>query len=366
MMVPEEKPTNRWLVRGLVVGPRLPNGSVKFGHSCRIKIIPDGEATAHLQRAAQIRVDPLSILRQQFGPVGAFSFTPPLAHYTESRHELSITVAATNPPLAAMKAIEEADEYLAALTLAVGQQRYLFAPTIVEKLPDASGIHSYKHVPSGLGLAGVYYPEALKRDDEQNTKTLPRLSEGNKVFRRAFGYLRAAWLLSGVPLGDSALHKAILSNCFLTLETIANDVTKEWRKKNKELTRTQQVTVVEDLTEKLNDSDDAKEKTAAVREAHRALQRADRFFQDLKLKTAGEALGIEERFVELAVELSDLRNKKLNHPGSVGNEDLNDWIYKSEDPRLSDNPGHFGKGEVTAMTYLEAYADHLESKNEGE
>lgn len=100
-----------------------------------------------------------------------------------------------------------------------------------------------------------------------------------------------------------------------------------------------------------------------MREAHRELQRADRFFQNLKLKTAGETLGVEKKFVELAVELSELRNKKLNHPGSVGAEDLNEWIYKPDDPRLSGDPGHFGKGELTAMTYLKAYAAALAKGN---
>lgn len=358
-MFPEEKPTNKWLVRGLVVGPKLPKGSLKLGRSCRIKRITQGEVEAHLRRAAQIRVDPLSILRQQFGPVGALSLTPPISHYTESRHELSVTVIAPNPPLAASKALDEADEHLAALTLAISGQRYLFGPTIIEKLPDASGVHTQQHLASGLGIAGVYYPEALGRDDEQYAKTLLGLSDEDTTFGRAFGYLRAAWRLRDVPLEDLAIHKAVLTNCFLVLETIADAVTKEWRKKNKEITQVRQRAVVNGLAEKLAGlvgTDDVKKKVAAVREAHRELQQADRFFQDLKLTTAGETLGVERTFVELAVELSELRNKRLNHPGSVGVEDLSEWIYKPEDPRLSDDPGHFGKGELTAMTCLEAYA----------
>ena len=120
-----------------------------------------------------------------------------------------------------------------------------------------------------------------------------------------------------------------------------------------------QRTVVDELAEKLEElgsGADVQKKAAVVREAHRDLQRADRFFQDLKLKTAGETLGVEERFVQLAVELSELRNKKLNHPGSIGAEDLDEWIYKPSDPRLVGDEGHFGKGEQTAIAYLKAYA----------
>ncbi len=336
----------------------MPKSSVKLGRSCRIKRITDNEIRAHLQRAAQLRVDPLGMLRQQFGSVGALSLTLPITHYTESKHELSITVTATNPPLAVSKAVEEADEYLAALTLAVGEQKFLFGPTVVEKLPDASGTYPDQHLASGIGVAGVFYPKALERDDERYTKALLEMSERNKAFGRAFGYLCAAWRLSGVPLEDPAIHKAILSNCFLVLETVADDVTKEWRKRNKEATRARQREAVDALAKKLKylgDTDDVQKKAAVVREAHKELQRADRFFQDLKMRTAGEELGVEEMLVELAVELSELRNKKLNHPGSVGAENLNEWIYKPEDPRLSSDPGHFGKGELTAMAYLKAY-----------
>ena len=84
----------------------------------------------------------------------------------------------------------------------------------------------------------------------------------------------------------------------------------------------------------------------------------------LKLKTAGHMLGVEKRFVELAVELSELRNKKLNHPSSIGAEDIDEWIHKPSDPRLSGGEGHFGKGEQTALAYLKAYATHLEAKDE--
>lgn len=329
-----------------------------MGRSCRIKRITDGEVRTHLQMAAQLRVDTVRMLRQQFGAVGALSLTLPITDYVESRHELSITVTATNPPLAVSRAVEEADEYLAALTLAVGEQRYVFGPTVVEKLPDAGGVYPGQHLASRFGTAGVFYPEALERGDERYTKTLLELSEKNKAFGRAFGYLRAAWRLRGVPLADPAIHKAVLSNCFLALEAVADDVTKEWRKKNREITGARQRQAVDALAEKLEGLGDAADtkKVAAVREAHKALQRADRFFQDLKLRTAGDALGVEDRFVELAVELSKLRNKKLNHPGSMGAEDLNEWVYKPEDPRLSDDPGHFGKGELTAMAYLESYA----------
>lgn len=350
------------------MGPKLPKSAVKLGRSCTIKRITDGERLAHLQRAAQLRADPLAILRSQFGAVGALGYTLPITHVTESKHELSVTVAAPNPPLAASKAVEEADKYLGALTLAVSEQRYLFEPTIVEKLPDASGLHPYKHLPSGVGRAMVYYPGALKHDDERCAKALLELSAENKTFGRAFGYMCAAWRLTEVPLGDPAIYKAILANCFLVLETIADDVTKDWRKKNREDTRAKQREVVGELTKKLEemgDADDIQKKVAAVREAHRELQRADRFFQDLKLKTAGEMLGVEDKFVELSVELSELRNKKLNHPGSVRVEDLNEWIYKPEDPRMSGDPGHFGKGERIAMAYLEAYANRLRAGDEG-
>jgi hypothetical protein len=109
---PEEKATNKWIVRGLVVGSKLPKNAIKFKRSCIIKRITESERVAHLQRAANLRADPLGTMRSQLGEVGALSCSLPIL-YAESQHELSITTVATNPPLAANKATEEADKYLA-------------------------------------------------------------------------------------------------------------------------------------------------------------------------------------------------------------------------------------------------------------
>lgn len=69
-----------------------------------------------------------------------------------------------------------------------------------------------------------------------------------------------------------------------------------------------------------------------------------------------------ERFISLAKELANLRNRQLGHAGSTGPAQLKDWIYKSDDPRLSGDPGHFGKGELTAMAYLRGYVAHVGSR----
>ena len=123
----------------------------------------------------------------------------------ESKHELSITVVAPNPPLAATKAVEKADEYLATLSLAINKQRFYFGPTTVKKLPDRRGTYPHQYIPSGIGAAGVFYPETLKPDDEQYVKALLGLSRENKTFDRAVGYMRAAWRLRDVPLADPAI-----------------------------------------------------------------------------------------------------------------------------------------------------------------
>jgi hypothetical protein len=65
------------------------------------------------------------------------------------------------------------------------------------------------YVPSGMAQARVYYPEGLKHSDEQYAKILLKLSEGNKAFGRAFGYLRSAWRLRDMPLDDPAIYKAL-------------------------------------------------------------------------------------------------------------------------------------------------------------
>jgi len=113
------------------------------------------------------------------------------------------------------------------------------------------------------------------------------------------------------------------------------------------------------LRENLGGVESVPEKVAAVREAHTALQRAERHFQNLKLETTGQTLGVESRFIDLVKQLNKLRNKHLGHAGSTGSEELEEWIYKSNDPRLLGDPGHFGKGELAAMAYLNAYAAHI-------
>lgn len=138
-------------------------------------------------------------------------------------------------------------------------------------------------------------------------------------------------------------------------------VTKEWRKKNRESVLLKQEAVVESLQNELNATANPPDKVPAVRDAYKDLQRAELFFQDLKLETAGLILALEERFVSLAKELGKLRNRHLGHAGSTGSAQVADWIYKSDDPRLLGDPGHFGKGELTAMAYLRAYVDHVRS-----
>jgi hypothetical protein len=49
----------------------------------------------------------------------------------------------------------------------------------------------------------------------------------------------------------------------------------------------------------------------------------------------------------------------LGHAGSGTDHEINDWIYKPEDERLPDEPGHFGKADLTAMAYLRAYVVYI-------
>jgi hypothetical protein len=98
----------------------------------------------------------------------------------------------------------------------------------------------------------VYENETLPTSAVDNAKALLRMERMDKVIERAFGYFQAAWRLSDVPLDDPAIHKAVLSNCFLVLETISEVVTKGWREQNKADILSKQSEVVDGLNEKLD------------------------------------------------------------------------------------------------------------------
>ena len=283
----EAKETLRkWHDRGLVAGPALPNSVIRLGKSCRISRIIVQESQRLFSRARESVANFGDLMAARFGYPDVFSVEMPLATSVYSKHELSV-VEAANENDAFDKAPEEVDKCLGALALAVGTQRYRFYPSVANTLPGSSGLDTREYRTSGLGAVTVYEKEHLQADSLDYAKALLGMDEKDKVFEKAFDILRAAWRLKDVPLGDPVVLRAILSNCFLVLETISNSVTREWRKDNKESTLSEQELVVDTLREKLKEVESVAKKVAAVREAHTGLQRAERQFQDLKLETAG-------------------------------------------------------------------------------
>jgi hypothetical protein len=356
-----KEPMQKWRVRGLVAGPALPNGGIKLGSSCRISRITDQESQRLASKARQRLADFEGLMAAQFGYPDVFSVEMPITASVFSKHELSIVVEATDENDAFTKAPIEVDRCLGALALAVGTQRYRFYPSLAKRLPGPSGLDKREYAHSGLGSVTEYEKQRLRKNSLSYAQALLGMDEKDEVFEKAFGFLRAAWRLKDIPLGDPVVQRAILSNCFLVLETISNSVTREWKRHNKENTLAEQGLAVDALQESLERVESVSKRVAAVREAHTQLQRAERHFQDLKLETAGQKLGVEGRFIDLARELNRLRNRHLGHAGSTSSEELEEWIYKSNDPRLLDDTGHFGKGELTAMAYLKAYSSGRES-----
>jgi hypothetical protein len=248
-----KEPLKKWRVRGLVAGPALPHGDIRLGKSCRISRITVQESQRLFSRARESAVNFGDLMAAQFGYPDVFSVEKPLATSVYSKHELSVVVWAANENDAFDKAPEEVDKCLGALALAVGTQRYRFYPSVVNTLPGSSGLDTREYRTSGLGAVTVYEKEHLQTDSLDYAKVLLEMDEKDKVFEKAFDFLRAAWRLKDVPLGDPVVLRAILSNCFLALETISNSVTREWRKDNKESTLSEQELVVDTLREKLKD-----------------------------------------------------------------------------------------------------------------
>jgi hypothetical protein len=341
----------------LVAGPALPKGELKLG-ACRIREAGK-QKRQDLVHMAQERLIDLDYLAAFFGHPDVFSAEMPLTALVHSKHELSVVVDAPDENSAYLEAEKEVTTFLDVLALAVGVQKYRFYASVANRIPEPGGVDTRNYMSTGISQATIYESMNLRAEDEEYARTLLGLAEQDKVFERAFGFLQSAWRLGNVPLVDSAIHKAVLSNCFLVVEAVSDAVTKGWRKENKKSTLSDQELIVDNLREQLNSIESASKAVAEVREAYKDLQRAERYFQDLKIDTAGSMLGVEKRFVELAKELSKLRNRHLGHAGSTGTKDLDDWIFKSDDSRLEGDPGHFGKGELTAMAYLNGYVAHI-------
>jgi hypothetical protein len=261
-----EERSTRWHVRGLVAGPALPNGDFELG-SCRIKRIGEQGRRDLLNRARQ-RLLNLDLVAAQFGSPDVFSAEMPLTALVYSKHELTVIVDAPNHLVAYDKAEEEADRALGALTFAVGIQKYHFYPSVANKESDSGGSDTQNYMSTGIAMATVYESESLRVKAMDDTRIVLDLRGEDKAFDRAFGFLQSAWRLASVPLHDPALHKAILSNCFLVLEAVSDAVTKEWRKDNRESVLSKQETVVASLQEELNGTVDPSRKVHKVREAH--------------------------------------------------------------------------------------------------
>ncbi len=149
-----------------------------------------------------------------------------------------------------------------------------------------------------------------------------------------------------------------MSNCFLVLETIANAITKEWRKQHRDDIVSEYSIIVKDLEERLHDIEVVSEKVTAIRNADKQLARAMRNFQNLKLETAGRRLGISEEYIEAAQQLHKVRNS-ISHPDSSPNESVKRWIFADNRPAEANNNLSFGDAELTAMAFLKAYASSL-------
>jgi hypothetical protein len=350
----------KWRVTGLVAGPQLPSSTARIGPFCVIQRITEQQRLEHLERVTEL-IRNHHLAKTQFESYSdTLSYTLPIENVTHSKHELRITVEANDPPQAMISAVDEAAKYLGALALVVGEQRYQFGPTVVQQVTAATGLASTAHVQSLAARVSLYYPGTLTQTDTKTANTLLKLSGQNKAVSRAFGYLRAAWRLDDIGRSDPAVQKAIVSNCYLVLEAISEAVTKQWRKENRGHALDDQTQIIHALTNKLETAQDLPSQLAAIREANTKLNRAERNFQDLKLETAGQQLGLSKVQISSAQELYDMRNK-INHPGSVRIEKLDEWILAVNNPEAPDDTSSFGRAELTAMAYLKAYVKSLSS-----
>lgn len=352
-----ESRTSRWLVRGLVAGPALPSGRVKLGGLCRIRSITDNESRK-LKRQAGLRYFNEDFDDSRVGCPVVVS-TEMLVSRVFSRHELSVVVEAPDSYLA-LDVAEEARRQLGALALAVGAQRYRFVASFAEKRPGPGGWDEQKHISSPEGPLNLYRSGKLRPDQIEYAKKLLALSNKRKV-DKAFGFMRNAWRLGDVPLLDPTIHRAILLNCYLVLETASNDVTKDWRGANRADTLKKQGSIVDELATKLAGTKNLSGRIAGVEDAYKRLQRANRYYQDLKIETAGRLMGVEDTFVELAIELGKLRNRQLGHTGSAEGGELLEWVYENDDSRSISQGSNFGKGELAAMAYLKAYLAYVDT-----
>jgi hypothetical protein len=351
----------KWQVRGLLIGPEPPRGTVKLGRSFTIQRITEQQRRDYLDRATHLLANHEAAARAQFGELDTFSTTPPLEKLVYSKHEARITVTAVNPALAILQAIEDSGKYLGALAIVVGTQRFQFSPLVARQLAGSGEVNRTEHTMTTMATATVYHPVDITQTTVNEVNSFLAAASSDTTAQTAFGFLTSAWRLDDMGRFDPAAQKAILSNCFLVLETIANAITKEWRKQHNDDIVSEYAIIVKDLEGRLHEIQTVSEKVTAIRNADEQLKRAMRNFQNLKLETAGRRLGVSEEHIEAAQQLYKVRNS-ISHPDSSPDESVKRWIFADNRPVEANDDVSFGDAELTAMAFLKAYASSLTAR----
>lgn len=87
--------------------------------------------------------------------------------------------------------------------------------------------------------------------------------------------------------------------------------------------------LVEKLTKSLNADSTVSTKIRKIRAAKNELDRLERRFLNQKISAVGDELALDQETIDSALELAELRNRSLSHPGRELPEALGAWVERS-------------------------------------
>ncbi|MBM7413130.1 hypothetical protein JOE38_002953 [Clavibacter michiganensis] len=90
------------------------------------------------------------------------------------------------------------------------------------------------------------------------------------------------------------------------------------------------VAIVNKLRDDLQTKTKLHKQMESIRTARNALERLDNRFADMKIRNAGKALGLGADWIDEAVKLTQFRNQRLGHGGTLASdEELEYWLNSS-------------------------------------
>ncbi len=268
-----------------------------------------------------------------------------------SEHKLEIHLKASSADEAEDRSRLIADEFLASLTLVVGQGRY---HAELKKLKSNDEDHEFSSW--SQTITGMKYdkPTTISADQIEMAKDLCKSLSANSTVENSYGHLLTAWKLLETS-GSKPLRRSILQHFVLSIEAIVNSVMADHRASLKEDIERREEEFSSEFFSKINSTTN---KPKAIRDASTKLREISGVNFIPAVNVVAKLLSIPPQIAYEAQSLYRMRSRSLSHPGKGSQQDQDSWLERP--PAVSG----VGKADRVARSFLLAYCTQLKRASE--